>query len=121
MKRCKRNAHGESGFTLIEIMIVVLIIGVLLAIAMPNFVKARETARAKNCLANLKEISAAKEQWVMDFRKNADDTPSKDNLTAEGAESGKYLKKWPSCPGGGDYTIDSIGNPPTCTIEGHTL
>ena len=56
----------RRGFTLIEIMIVVLIIGILLAIAVPNFVKARESARTKSCVSNLQQIQAAKQQYAMD-------------------------------------------------------
>jgi prepilin-type N-terminal cleavage/methylation domain-containing protein len=64
-----RKARAERGFTLVEIMIVVLIIGILLAIAVPNFVRARESSRAKACVSNLKQIDAAKEQWAMDNNK----------------------------------------------------
>src|SRR5438552_13514260 len=53
-------------------------IGILLAIAIPNFVKARETSRAKSCIANLKQIDAAKEQWAMDNKAAATATNTKD-------------------------------------------
>ena len=57
-----RPKNQKAGFTLVEIMIVVLIIGILLAIAIPNFVAARESARAKSCVGNLKQIDSAKQQ-----------------------------------------------------------
>ena len=51
----------KRGFTLVEIMIVVLIIGILLAIAIPNFINARQTSRVQTIVANLREVDAAKE------------------------------------------------------------
>ena len=66
MKAIRNLKKNEKGFTLIEIMIVVLIIGILLAIAVPNFVKARTTSQTKSCIGNLKQIDAAKEQYAMD-------------------------------------------------------
>ena len=58
----------RRAFTLVEIMIVVLIIGILVAIAVPNFIRARESARARACVANLRQIDSAKEQYAMDNR-----------------------------------------------------
>jgi len=66
-----RSSKLKRAFTLVEIMIVVLIIGILMAIAVPNFVKARESSRKQTCISNLKQIDQAKEQWAMDNRKNA--------------------------------------------------
>ena len=103
----------ERGFTLIEIMIVVLIIGILLAIAVPNFVKARETSRAKACVSNLKQIDSAKEQWAMDTRA-ADGAVGPAMAAIAGANL--YIKATPSCPSNGNYTIGLIGTDPSCDI-----
>src|SRR5881275_1429444 len=83
---------GRHGFTLVEIMIVVLIIGILLAIAVPNFIKARESSRTKACIANLKQIDSAKEQWAMDLNKANGSTVS---LATDLVGSGKYIKSLP--------------------------
>ncbi|MDW8320902.1 MAG: prepilin-type N-terminal cleavage/methylation domain-containing protein [Armatimonadota bacterium] len=111
-----RKARAERGFTLVEIMIVVLIIGILLAIAVPNFVRARESSRAKSCVANLKQIDAAKEQWAMDNNKANGDECQMSNLVPN------YIKATPACPSGGTYTVGNVGTNPTCSIGGqHSL
>src|SRR5215468_9991742 len=94
---------ARRAFTLIEIMIVVLIIGILLAIAVPNFVKARESSRRKACIANLRQIEAAKQQWAMDNKKVSSDAPDFSDLVG----STKYISGStnPACPSGGSYTI----------------
>ena len=69
------NRRRERGFTLVEIMIVVLIIGILLAIAVPSFMNARERSRANACRANLRQIQAAKEQWALVNRRPGTVTP----------------------------------------------
>jgi prepilin-type N-terminal cleavage/methylation domain-containing protein len=109
----KRN----RAFTLVEIMIVVLIIGILMAIAVPNFVKARESSRKQTCISNLKQIDQAKEQWAMDNRKNAGDACAFSDIVGANA----YIKSEPSCPSGGTYTVAAIGTNPTCNISGHAL
>ena len=90
MKNVKR------AFTLVEIMIVVLIIGILLAIAVPNFIRAREQSRAKSCSANLKQIDSAKEQWAMD-NKAASGTAVTGGMASLIGANG-YIKSEPSCP-----------------------
>ena len=115
-KLARKNRHG---FTLVEIMIVVLIIGILLAIAVPNFIKARESSRAKSCIANLKQIDSAKEQWAMDNKKVTGDSAGFSDLVG----TDKYIKSTPACPSSGTYDIKGLGTAPTCSksADGHTL
>ena len=107
----KRN-RKSGAFTLVEIMIVVLIIGILMAIAVPNFIRARETSRRNSCIANMKQMDSAKEQWAMD------------NKAASGAAvqmsdiAGVYMKgsvAGPACPAGGAYTVNPVGTNPACS------
>ncbi|HPP75075.1 MAG TPA: prepilin-type N-terminal cleavage/methylation domain-containing protein, partial [Armatimonadota bacterium] len=110
-----RGKKRKGGFTLIEIMIVVLIIGFLLAIAIPNFMKARETSRAKSCQGNLRQIETAKEQWAMDTKAASTASPDASDLVDE------YMKgtpdTLPDCPSGGKYTIGTLQVRPSCDSE----
>ena len=110
----------RSAFTLVEIMIVVLIIGILLAIAVPNFVRAREASRGKACIANLKQVDAAKEQYAMDNKLNSGSAAvASDPLTVTGSSlvgSANYIKNAVVCPSNGAYTVGAIGTNPTCAI-----
>ena len=99
----KRN----QGFTLVEIMIVVAIIAILAAVAIPNFIKYRADARKQACISNMKQLQTAAESWRTS-QSDALAVPGKDDLV--GTETTKYIRKVSSeftCPEGGDYTITS--------------
>ena len=115
----KFNASRQSAFTLVEIMIVVAIIGLLAAIAIPNFVKARSASQKNACIANLKQLEGAKSTWALEFKKVDSDTPVDSDLFG----TDKYIREKPACPGSGTYTLATIANKPTCSLsaDGHTL
>jgi prepilin-type N-terminal cleavage/methylation domain-containing protein len=105
----KINTSRKAGFTLVEIMIVVAIIGLLAAIAIPNFVKARTTAQTNACINNLRQIDGAKEQWALEAKKNQGDA-------ATSASINSYIKGGaPTEPAGGTYTYNAIGTNPSCS------
>jgi prepilin-type N-terminal cleavage/methylation domain-containing protein len=112
----KRNRI--QGFTLVEIMIVVAIIGLLAAIAIPNFVRARNTSQKNACINNLRQIDGAKNQWALENKKQDTDTPANTDIQV-------YLKgnTVPSCPSNGNYTLNPVSTLPNCSLAsslGHT-
>ena len=109
----KNMKNANRAFTLIEIMIVVLIIGILLAIAVPNFIRAREQSRAKACSSNLRQIDSAEEQWAMDTRAAQGATAPTD---AQLFGATLYIKVKPVCPASGAYTIGAVGTAPVCGL-----
>ena len=104
-----KNRKLSKGFTLVEIMIVVLIIGILLAIAVPNFVKARQNSRLQTVIGNLKQVESAKQQWAMDKGKVSTDAPATTDLFPT------YMHAWPSGPvgTGADYDPGTVGTQAT--------
>ncbi|HEY9175541.1 MAG TPA: prepilin-type cleavage/methylation domain-containing protein [Verrucomicrobiae bacterium] len=96
---------------------VVAIIGLLAAIAIPNFVKARETSRTNACISNLRQIDGAKQQWALENKAPVGDTPDDADLFG----AGKYISKKPECPAGGTYTVGDLATPPECDVAGHVL
>lgn len=116
----KMFRKSSKGFTLVEIMIVVAIIGILIAIAVPGFVRARTQSRMRACQENLAKIDGAKEQWALETNALATATPGWDDLVTDDPAT-SFLKSQPECPGGGTYTLGNVATEPTCSIDGHSL
>jgi len=107
----------RTGFTLVEIMIVVAIIGLLAAIAIPNFIKARQSSQRAACVANLRTIDGAKATWALEQHKTGTDVPTDSDLFGPTL----YVKEKPGCPANGTYSINAVDQKPACSITDHTF
>ena len=101
--------NRKSGFTLVEIMIVVAIIALLAVIAIPSFMRARLKSQQSACVNNLRQISGASDSYALD---HSGTWPTAISDLVGGT---MYITKTPKCPSGGAYTLGaSTGTSPTC-------
>ncbi len=111
----KTQRASVRGFTLIELMIVVAIIGLLVAIAIPNFVRSRGTAQAKACIHNMRQMDEAIQQWALEHGQTTGTSVGMNDIAP-------YLKLTSSntvapCPAGGTYTLAPLGTAPSVTCS----
>jgi prepilin-type N-terminal cleavage/methylation domain-containing protein len=127
-KHMKNYIHRTRGFTLVEILIVVGIIGLLAAIAIPNFVRARSTSQQNACINNLRQINSAVQQWAMETGQAAGSPPPNMSTDLTPYIQLNSNSSVPTCPSGGTYTINNISVVPQvyCSLSSlgtspHTL
>jgi competence protein ComGC len=101
----------------ISIALSIILLPLMLAIAIPNFIKAREVAQRNGCINNLRMLDAAKHSWALEQRQPDDALPTTADLDP-------YLKtpiERLRCPAGGEYTLNPVEEPPSCSVPGHEL
>ena len=109
------RTRNYSGFTLIYIMIVVAIIGILAAIAIPGFRNAIETSQTRACGLNRKQIDGAKMRWALENKQPPTAEPTDVDLFGPAS----YLDHKPECPASGTYALNAVEKPCTCSVRPH--
>jgi prepilin-type N-terminal cleavage/methylation domain-containing protein len=109
--RLRRTILTESGFTLIEMMVVVLIIGILVGIAVPVFFSVEKDSEKTACQSNLRTIESMTVQYLAEHGNWPDDI---------GLLVPTYLPRYPVCLGGGTYSLDDNTPPRAVCSAGHT-
>lgn len=121
LRRIRPAPRRERGFTLVEIMIVVLILGVLMTLALPSFINARDSSQSKSCINNLRKFQGAKEQYALTSRIPAGSTTAITwtNILGFLRYPNADPSTGPTCPTKGDaYTYGTLSDNPLCGYGG---
>jgi prepilin-type N-terminal cleavage/methylation domain-containing protein len=107
----KRQSRRISGFTMVEMMIVVLVLAMLVEMAIPQFITARHRARQRTCMSNLRQMEVAKEQLAINKKLQDGDAMAMADIVPD------YIRNVPACPSGGAYTLQVCGTSPECSMS----
>jgi len=115
---CMTVGNSSQSYANVALLPAVAVPGLLAAIAIPNFVKARTVSQENACINNLRQLDAAKNEWALEKGKKNGDAVTEDDIKP-------YIRlingELPKCPAGGTYSINAVGEPPTCSVPGHKL
>ena len=104
--------RNKRGLLFVELVVVLLILGLFIAITIPNIGKTRAIAQKHICFSNMRTIYDMKHQWAAENNKSGSDTPLTSDL-------GPYIRgNFPVCPADGTYTLNNVNANPSCNIHG---
>jgi len=106
-------SRRNRAFTVLEVLIVVTITGIILAIAVPTFFRARERARLRSCQENLHKLDGAKNEWALETGADSAAEPTWEELIGPTG----YIRRAVACPGGGEYTLGNMRTTPSCSLS----
>jgi hypothetical protein len=115
---CLTIGNGSQSYANSALLPAVAVVGMMSAIAIPNFVKARTTSQQNACINHLRQFDAAENQWALENNKKTGDPCTAEDLKPYIRLIGGQL---PKCPAGGAYTIGPVGETPRCSVPGHAL
>lgn len=104
------DSRYDKAFTMVEILIVVAVIGIISAIALPNFFRSKSTADKNACISNLVHIRNVVDMWALDTNAAVDTQPLYSDLVPN------YIRTWPKCLNA-TYAIPAVGSNPVCPNE----